>query len=148
LKDWCITKELALDRREWKLAIHVSELWSLIPSFYCLLSSFFLFFIWFFYRPLFSIFLFGFFIAFCFSFFFAHVVSSLAYPNLLGNKKLGCCCCVGPHKTSQHIILTPAHHCRFNIQLCIKKNKVLISPEQNVITKAKKREKPKKLLHW
>jgi hypothetical protein len=26
LKDWCITKELALDRREWKLAIHVLEL--------------------------------------------------------------------------------------------------------------------------
>jgi hypothetical protein len=26
LKDWCITKELALGRREWKLAIHVSEL--------------------------------------------------------------------------------------------------------------------------
>jgi hypothetical protein len=25
LKDWCITKELTLDRREWKLAIHVSE---------------------------------------------------------------------------------------------------------------------------
>jgi hypothetical protein len=25
LKDWCITKELVLDRREWKLAIHVSE---------------------------------------------------------------------------------------------------------------------------
>jgi hypothetical protein len=25
LKDWCITKELALDRREWKLAIHMSE---------------------------------------------------------------------------------------------------------------------------
>jgi hypothetical protein len=25
LKDWCINKELALDRREWKLAIHVSE---------------------------------------------------------------------------------------------------------------------------
>jgi hypothetical protein len=24
LKDWCITKELALDRREWKLTIHVS----------------------------------------------------------------------------------------------------------------------------
>jgi hypothetical protein len=23
----------------------------------------------------------------------AHVVSSLAYPNLLGNKMLGCCCC-------------------------------------------------------
>jgi hypothetical protein len=25
LKDWCITKELELDRREWKLTIHVSE---------------------------------------------------------------------------------------------------------------------------
>jgi hypothetical protein len=25
LKDWCITKELALDRREWKLAIHMPE---------------------------------------------------------------------------------------------------------------------------
>jgi hypothetical protein len=25
LKDWCITKELALDRREWKLAIHLPE---------------------------------------------------------------------------------------------------------------------------
>jgi hypothetical protein len=25
LKDWCITKELALDRREWKLAIYVPE---------------------------------------------------------------------------------------------------------------------------
>jgi hypothetical protein len=26
LKDWCITTELALDRREWKLTIHVTEL--------------------------------------------------------------------------------------------------------------------------
>jgi hypothetical protein len=25
LNDWCITKELALDRREWKLAMHVLE---------------------------------------------------------------------------------------------------------------------------
>jgi hypothetical protein len=25
LKNWCITKELALDRREWKRVIHVSE---------------------------------------------------------------------------------------------------------------------------
>jgi hypothetical protein len=25
LNDWCITKEIALDRREWKLAIHVPE---------------------------------------------------------------------------------------------------------------------------
>jgi hypothetical protein len=37
-----------------------------------------------------------FFIALCFPLlfrsFFAHVVSSLAYPNLLGNKRLGCGC--------------------------------------------------------
>jgi hypothetical protein len=26
LRDWCIMKELVLDRREWKLAIHVLEL--------------------------------------------------------------------------------------------------------------------------
>jgi hypothetical protein len=32
LKDWCITKELALDRREWKLAIHVPELSSQVLS--------------------------------------------------------------------------------------------------------------------
>jgi hypothetical protein len=25
LKDWCITEELALDSKEWKLAIHVTE---------------------------------------------------------------------------------------------------------------------------
>jgi hypothetical protein len=25
LKDWCINKELALDMREWRLAIHVPE---------------------------------------------------------------------------------------------------------------------------
>jgi hypothetical protein len=37
LKDWCITKELALDRREWKLAIHMPEPGSSVPSF--LLSS-------------------------------------------------------------------------------------------------------------
>jgi hypothetical protein len=28
--------------------------------------------------------------------FLAHVVSSLAYPNLLGTKRLGCCCCYHP----------------------------------------------------
>jgi hypothetical protein len=28
---------------------------------------------------------------FCTCFFLAHVVSSVAYPNLLGNKRLGCC---------------------------------------------------------
>jgi hypothetical protein len=37
LKDWCMTKKLALNRREWKLTIHISEPWSLVPSF--LLSS-------------------------------------------------------------------------------------------------------------
>jgi hypothetical protein len=37
LKNWCITKELALDRRDWKLAIHVPKPWSSVPSF--LLSS-------------------------------------------------------------------------------------------------------------
>jgi hypothetical protein len=43
-----------------------------------------------FYRPLFS----PFFALFCPCFFLgAHVVSSLAYPNLLGNKMLGCDCC-------------------------------------------------------
>jgi hypothetical protein len=52
---------------------------------------------------LFSFFLFGFLLPFVFPLFFAlvlylffylaHVVSSLAYPNLLGNKMLGCCCC-------------------------------------------------------
>jgi hypothetical protein len=104
LKDWCITKELTLDRREWKLAIHVPESWSSDPSFYCLLSSFFscpfsffdlafycLFslFFYFFYRPLFS----PYFSLLFFTCFFAYVVSSLAYPNLLGNKRLGCFCC-------------------------------------------------------
>jgi hypothetical protein len=54
-------------------------------AFYCL----FTFFIWFFYRPLFFPY---FSLLFC-TFFFAHVVSSLAYSNLLGNKRLGCCCC-------------------------------------------------------
>jgi hypothetical protein len=39
LKDWCITKELVLDSREWKLAIYMLKIWSLVPSFYCLLSS-------------------------------------------------------------------------------------------------------------
>jgi hypothetical protein len=33
LKDWNIVEELALDRREWKLAIHVPEPWFL-PSYY------------------------------------------------------------------------------------------------------------------
>jgi hypothetical protein len=53
-------------------------------AFYCLFS----FFIWFFYRPLFS----PSFLLLFYTCFFAHVVSSLAYSNLFGNKRLGCCC--------------------------------------------------------
>jgi hypothetical protein len=34
----------------------------------------------------------------------AHVVSSLAYPNLLGIKRLGCCCCCVMYIT---VISTP-----------------------------------------
>jgi hypothetical protein len=41
LKDWCITMELALDRREWKLAIHVPNVDLRFLLFYCLLSIFF-----------------------------------------------------------------------------------------------------------
>jgi hypothetical protein len=46
LKDWSITKELALDRREWKLVIHVPEPWSSVHSFLLpfLSKFFFLFF--------------------------------------------------------------------------------------------------------
>jgi hypothetical protein len=86
LKDWCITKELALDRREWKIAIHVPERWSSVPSFdlafYCLFYFFYLVFL--------SSYVFPFFFALVLylPFFWAHVVSALAYPNLLGNKRL------------------------------------------------------------
>jgi hypothetical protein len=54
-------------------------------AFYYLFSFFDLFF----YRSLFSL---SFSLLFC-TFFFTYVVSSLAYPNLLMNKRLGCCCC-------------------------------------------------------
>jgi hypothetical protein len=46
LKDWSTIKELALDRREWKLSIHVSEPWFSIPLLlpsYVSFLSFFLF---------------------------------------------------------------------------------------------------------
>jgi hypothetical protein len=109
LKDWCITKELALDRREWKIAINVSEPWSSVPSF--LLSSVKVFFpatfrflfwlsVLLSFLPLSNWFLFL--SSFVFPLLFwhcfihvslAHVVSSLVYPNLLGTKRLGCCCC-------------------------------------------------------
>jgi hypothetical protein len=41
LKDWCITNELTLDRRGWKLGIHVPEHWFSVPSFYYLFVKFF-----------------------------------------------------------------------------------------------------------
>ena len=108
LNDWCITKELALDRSEWKLAIHVPEPWSSVPFFFIVFcQSFFLFF-----SPIFTLFLlsvllsflllsnwFLFLLSFVFPLLFwhyfipislAHVVSFLAYPNLLETKRLGC----------------------------------------------------------
>jgi hypothetical protein len=108
LKDWCITKELALYRREWKLAIHMPEPWSSVPSF--LLSSVKVFFpslfAFFLLSVLLSFFLLSNWFLFLSSFVFpilfrhcfipvslAHLISSLAYPNLLGTKRLGCCCC-------------------------------------------------------
>jgi hypothetical protein len=55
-------------------------------AFYCLFSFFDLISL--------SPFVFSFFFTFVlYLFFFAYVVSSLAYPNLLGNKMFGCCCC-------------------------------------------------------
>jgi hypothetical protein len=36
----------------------------------------------------------------------SHVVSYLAYPNLLGTKRLGCCCCVVEIKPLNHLILS------------------------------------------
>jgi hypothetical protein len=111
LKDWCITKELALDKREWKLAIHMPETQNLdlrFLLFYCLLSKFF-------FPPIFAFFLLSVLLSFlllsnwflflssfvfpllfrhCFiPVFLTHVVLSLAYPNLLGTKRLGCCYC-------------------------------------------------------
>jgi hypothetical protein len=41
LKNWCITKEVALDRREWKLAINVLEHLSSVPFFIVFCQSFF-----------------------------------------------------------------------------------------------------------
>jgi hypothetical protein len=109
LKDWCITKKVALDRREWTLAIHVPEPWSSVPYFllssvkkippiftFCLsiLLSFLLYWNWFFLSSFVSPLLFQ----HCFiPVSLTHVVSSLVYPNLLEIKRLGCyycCCCI------------------------------------------------------
>jgi hypothetical protein len=108
LKNSSITKKLALNRSEWKLAIHVSEFWSSVPSpllsfcqsfssFYSpllafllsVLLSFFLF--WF---SFYIILRFSLIFRPCFvSVFFSHVILSLTYPNLLGTKMFDCCCC-------------------------------------------------------
>jgi hypothetical protein len=107
LKDWCITKELTLDMRvKASNSCDRSLIFGsffLLPfcqvffthfhffdlAFYCLFSFFDLVF----YHHLFSPLLFR----YCFVpifFFLTRVVSSLAYPNLLENKRLDCCCCM------------------------------------------------------
>jgi hypothetical protein len=102
-----ITKELALNKREWKLAIYVPEPWSSVPP---ILLSFYVSFFSSFYSPFFvfqffitfsPFFLFGSFsdlpfvlcFCLCFSAHLGFILSSLAYPNLLGTKRLDCCCC-------------------------------------------------------
>jgi hypothetical protein len=77
LKDWCITKELVLDGRELKVAIHVPEPLSSVPSFYCLFVKFFPTPFHFFdlaFYCLFSFFLFGFLSPFVSPSFFALVL--------------------------------------------------------------------------
>jgi hypothetical protein len=102
LKDWCITKELALDKRGWKLMCQNLDLWfffflfpfcQVFPTpfhffdlvFYCLFSFFELVS----YRPLFPPFFFALVLSL---YFLARVVSSLPYPTCLGLKGLfvGC----------------------------------------------------------
>jgi hypothetical protein len=95
--------ELALDRKEWKLVILVSESWSSVPSFllsfvkvFSLLFALswfdsllhFLPFYLVFYHPSFSSF-FG----LVLSLFFAHVILSIAYTKLLETTRLDYYCC-------------------------------------------------------
>jgi hypothetical protein len=61
----------------------------LFVFFLSVLLSFLLLSNWFFYRPSFPPLFFDSLIPVSLT----HVVSSLAYPNLLGTKMLGCCCC-------------------------------------------------------
>jgi hypothetical protein len=101
-------KKLALDKREWKLAIHVLKPWSSIPSFLLfsakvffpapfhffflsVLLSFFLLSNWFLFLSffIFSLLFWHCFIPICLT----HIISSLSYPNLLRTKRLCCCCC-------------------------------------------------------
>jgi hypothetical protein len=104
LKDWCINKEPELDRREWKLVVHIPESWFLVHCFYCFFVKFFSHLFFFFFDLAFYCLFFFFDLAFLSPFIFssyflllfcpnflAHVVSSLAYPNLLENKMFGCC---------------------------------------------------------
>jgi hypothetical protein len=79
-----------------------------------------------FYRP--SFFLFFFNIVFI-PVSLAHVVSSLAYPNLLGTKRLGCCCCCcwcvqsrDSHRGPATIVMTTCTNstislCRFTLSI-------------------------------
>jgi hypothetical protein len=75
LKKWNIPMELCLDRSAWKEAIHVPKPWLGIFPFSALNSLF---------SYPFSLFLFL--VTYCW-------VSTLAYPNFLGNKRLCWCCC-------------------------------------------------------
>jgi hypothetical protein len=104
LKDWSITKELALNRREWKLTNNLCDRTLIFGSysFIVFYGSFFipfrLFCVLVFLLPS-PLFLFVFSIAFlspllfhfCFCFCFSALVGlSLAYRNLLGTKRLDC----------------------------------------------------------
>jgi hypothetical protein len=67
-------------------------------AFYCIFSFSDLVF----YRPLFPPF---FFVLVLSLFFLAYAVSSLAYPNLLGNKMIGCYCCYCIKLTTSHPVV-------------------------------------------
>jgi hypothetical protein len=117
LKDWCITNELVLDRREWKLTIHMPKPWSSIPFFivFCkkkiptpfhflfwlsILLSFLLLSNWFLFL---SSFIFPLLFWYCFIHVsLAHAISSLTYPNLFEIKRLDYCCCCIQISTRRH----------------------------------------------
>jgi hypothetical protein len=95
---------LALDRREWKVAIHVSKPWFRFLLFYCLFLLFFLFtfclftlFYLFFYCPSFFA---SFSPLFCLWLLW---VSSLSYPDLPGTNRLDCCCWLKAYQSSHFI---------------------------------------------
>jgi hypothetical protein len=60
----------------------------------------------------------------------AHVVSSLAYPNLLGTKRLGCCCCNFRRESGQLQIICGVR--TIQIFFFFKKNRN-INPESSAL---------------